>query len=96
MVARNNIAAMTQRSFGIFNMRFPECKASQLTTLVLSAYFLRNNFLPECVQGNRSSLAGLRLGGGEPVTKILVAEDNPADVYLLREAFQVATDDVEC
>jgi two-component system, chemotaxis family, response regulator Rcp1 len=29
------------------------------------------------------------------VTKILVAEDNPADVYLLREAFQVATDDVE-
>jgi CheY-like chemotaxis protein len=29
------------------------------------------------------------------VTKILVAEDNPADVYLLREAFQVTTDDVE-
>ena len=29
------------------------------------------------------------------MTKILVAEDNPADVYLLREAFQVATDDVE-
>ena len=40
-------------------------------------------------------MAGLRLGGGEPVTKILVAEDNPADVYLLREAFLVATDDVE-
>jgi CheY-like chemotaxis protein len=29
------------------------------------------------------------------VTRILVAEDNPADVYLLREAFSVAEKDIE-
>jgi two-component system, chemotaxis family, response regulator Rcp1 len=29
------------------------------------------------------------------VTRILVAEDNPADVYLLREAFNVVANDIE-
>ena len=29
------------------------------------------------------------------MTRILVAEDNPADVYLLREAFNVAGEDIE-
>jgi two-component system, chemotaxis family, response regulator Rcp1 len=29
------------------------------------------------------------------VTRILVAEDNPADVYLLREAFNVAGEEIE-
>ena len=29
------------------------------------------------------------------MNKILVAEDNPADVYLLREAFNVAGEDIE-
>ena len=29
------------------------------------------------------------------MTRILVAEDNPADVYLLREAFNVVANDIE-
>lgn len=77
--------AMTQRNFGIFSMDVPEFRPSPQP----------HRRTGETFYGNLVS----NLIGGEcgflRMVRILVAEDNPADIYLLREALSLAANDVD-
>jgi CheY-like chemotaxis protein len=92
---------MTQRIFGIFAIVQPSvewrgCGCSILLDRPGTRNSEKRNVLPVfCVQCCRANVRFVTIATEISLKRILVAEDNPADVYLLREALNLEKQDVE-